>query len=100
MAEIVEIEFRGGKREEYHNPMEFPFQVGDHVLVEVEKGEHIARVCNLGAREKDKDPGEILYRVLRKAGPEDLNKMKEIHQHEREAMKICRQKVENHGLPM
>lgn len=100
MADIVEVLFKGGKREAFRNPMEFPFLVGDLAIVEVEKGEHIGHVFHIGLRDKNKGLDEVEHCVLRKAAHEDVKKMEQIHLHEREAMKICKNKVELHGLQM
>ena len=33
MAKVLEIEFKGGRKSFYLNPQEFPFVVGDQVVV-------------------------------------------------------------------
>ena len=100
MLDIIEIEFKGRRREDFRNPMEFPFKIGDFAVVEVEKGEHIGVVSNFGIRNKSKNADEIQYNIIRKATPVDLKTLCEIHRNEMEAMNICREKVANHGLPM
>jgi len=97
---FLEVEFKGGRTIECRNPMEFPFKIGDNVIVEVENGEHFGQISYIGLRDKEKNPEEIQYKVIRKASPEDHKKYEDILEKEREAIKICKQKVQNHGLPM
>lgn len=100
MNNILEVEFKGGRTEACLNPMEFPFEVGDYVLVEVDKGENLGRIAHLDLKSKIKNPEEIQFRVLRKALAKDLQTFKEICCREHESMKICKRKVIEHGLPM
>jgi cell fate regulator YaaT (PSP1 superfamily) len=78
--------------------MEFPFKVGDLAVVEVDKGEHIGKVCHLG--QGGKNPLEVHFNVIRKARPEDIKSFGEIALKEKEALKICHQKVNHHNLQM
>ncbi|MBL7190699.1 hypothetical protein ISS30_03305 [bacterium] len=100
MFEVIEVEFRGGRKEYYRNPMQFPFQPDDVVLVEVEKGEHICRVSRLVSAEEASSINEISYSIVRRLTEKDLEYVEQIHQREIEAMKICREKVTFHELPM
>ena len=100
MQEIIEVEFRGGRKEYYLNPMQFPFQVGDMALVEVEKGEHIGRVIRLVEKSEILDAGEITYSVVRKISGNDMEYLEQLQQREVEAMRICREKAAFFCLPM
>jgi len=100
MSSIIEIEFKGGRTDDCLNPMEFPFEVGDFVIVEVDNGAHLGRISYVGQRDKEKNPDEIQHKVLRKASREDITTYKDILQKERDAIKVCKQKVVKHGLPM
>jgi len=37
--------FKGSRREYYHNPLELPFVIGYHAVVEVEKGENMGVIA-------------------------------------------------------
>ena len=100
MLDFIEIEFKGQRREDFRNPMEFPFKIGDLAVVEVEMGEHIGVISNFGLRDKSKDPDEVHFKIIRRATPDDVKTLREINCRELEAMSICHEKVKNHGLPM
>jgi len=100
MIDFIEVEFKGQRRENLSNPMEFPFKIGDLAVVEVEMGVHIGLVSNFGLRDKCKDPAEINFNIIRKATFDDIEALDEIHYKEMEAMSICLEKVKYHNLPM
>ncbi len=100
MADIIEVQFKGDKLGIFRNPMEFPFQLGDMVVVEVEKGEHIGYIANLEPRDTEENSEEVEYNILRKATPNDIQWLEQLHDRECEALKVCKEKVGNHGLPM
>ena len=99
MTDIIEVEFKGGRTEQCKNTMEFPFEVGDFVIVEVDKGEHLGKVSHIELKSGEKNPEEIEFRVLRKAVSKDLQAFKEICCREQESMRICKRKVMEHNLP-
>ena len=100
MAKILEIEFKGGRKAFFANPQEFPFVVGDLVVVQAEKGEDLGRVVNLGSLVDQRAEGQELLQIIRKPNRRDLEKMKENMALERDAFFDCRKRVEEHGLVM
>ena len=100
MINIIEVEFKGGRTEQCKNTMEFPFEVGDFVIVEVDKGEHLGKVAHLEMKSGAKPLEEIEFRVLRKAVSKDIQTFREICSREQESMKVCKRKVMEHNLPM
>ena len=51
---MIEVIFKGERKEIYENPQQFPFKVGDHVIVEAEKGEDLGIVNQIGPMLKRK----------------------------------------------
>ena len=100
MAKILEIEFKGGRKEFYANPQDFPFVTGDLVVVEVEKGEDIGSVVNMGSLVDQRAGDQELRRIIRKPGPKDMEMFEENLDLEQDAFVDCRKRIEEHGLPM
>lgn len=100
MHETVEVVFKGERREIYANPQQFPFKVGDYVIVEADKGEDLGIVNQLGALLTIKKKDDTLKSILRKPDPEDLKKLQENRIKEKEAFKVCKVKIEKHQLNM
>lgn len=100
MAKILEIEFKGGRKAFYANPQEFPFVVGDQVVVEAEKGMDLGRVVNMGSL-VDKRAGEGNFlSIIRKPSKKDLEQLAENQKLEIEAFSDCKIRIEEHGLDM
>jgi len=100
MAKILEVQFKGGRKAFYSNPQEFPFIVGDLVIVQAEKGEDLGRVVNMGTL-VDQRAGDSEYPIIiRKPVPEDRQKMIENQELERKAFDDCRKRIDEHGLDM
>jgi len=100
----IQVEFKALRWDVFHNPLEFPFKKGDWVYVEVDKGSDIGRVHDINYQictelDSNEEPKEY-HRVLRKAYPEEIKKVKENREKEQEAIALCRSKVRNHGLEM
>ena len=100
MAKILEIEFQGGRKAFYANPQEFPFLIGDMVVVQAERGEDMGMVVNMGSLvDKRAGTGEF-PQIIRKPSKEDLKKHKENKEHENLAFQDCKRRIEEHGLDM
>lgn len=89
-----------------HNPRVYSFaavgmrlNIGDKVLVRTEKGVDLGEVMEIKGRISDERAKELMP-VVRKATAEDLEHVTEQEERERRAMKICGEKIEEHGLPM
>jgi len=99
--DILEIGFKGQRREYFANPQQFPFKVGDFVIVEADRGEDLGSVVAIVgmAALRNIDPRE-LKKILRKAGPRDITRLQENRHLEEEALKVCEEKICKHGLNM
>ncbi len=99
MAEIYELEFKGGRKDFYLNPQNIPLRIGDLVVVQMEKGEDVARVAQIAELSVPKKR-EVKKQILRKVTPEDIEKLKENAKKEKEAVRLCKAKIAEHGLGM
>jgi cell fate regulator YaaT (PSP1 superfamily) len=100
MAKILEIEFKGGRRAFYANPQEYPFVVGDLVVVKAEKGEGLGRIINMGHLVDSRAGDQEFLPIIRKPGDKDMHRVEENTKLEKEAFSDCRKRIEEHGLPM
>ncbi len=100
MHKNVEVVFKGERKEIYANPQQFPFKIGDYVIVEADKGEDLGIVNQVGAILSIKKKDAELKPILRKPDQMDLKKVLENRKKENAAFKVCKQKIEKHGLIM
>jgi len=96
----IEVVFKGERKEIYSNPQQFPFKVGDYVIVEADKGEDLGIVNQLGALLSMKKKDTVLKAIQRKPDPEDLRKLEDNREKEKAAFIVCKQKIEKHQLNM
>nr|WP_153231777.1 regulatory iron-sulfur-containing complex subunit RicT [Algoriphagus machipongonensis] len=104
--DIVEIKFKGGRKEYYRNVDYLPLTTGDPVVVDVPNGHHIGYVSLQGElvrlqmqKRKIKDDDEIL-RIYRIATEKDLEKWADAKNREIPSLYRCKQIVEELGLKM
>lgn len=100
MYDNIEVVFKGERKEIYSNPQQFPFKVGDFIIIEADKGVDLGEVNQVGALLSMKKSDVELKKILRKADKEDVKKYNENRDKERNAFSICKQKIEKHGLKM
>ena len=100
MHNTIEVVFKGERKEIYSNPQQFPFKVGDYVIVEADKGEDLGIINQLGALLRIKKKDSVLKSIQRKPDPEDLRKLEENRGKEKAAFIVCKQKIEKHQLNM
>lgn len=102
MSDLVEVVFKGERREVFLNPLQFPFRVGDYAIVEAERGEDLGRVSQVGPllARKDQESHDGLRRILRKPSARDLEIYHENRELEAKAFEVALAKIQEHGLPM
>lgn len=100
MAKVIGVRFRKAGKIYYFDPADFDINVGDNVIVETARGIEYGKVV-LGLREiEDEKIIQTLKPVIRKATPEDDEIEKKNKEKEKEAFKICLEKIRKHGLEM
>ncbi|MCK5533642.1 stage 0 sporulation family protein [bacterium] len=98
MPVVVGVEIRKTKEVLYFNPRDLDLAVGNKVLVDTENGIEWGEVVEL-EKILEKKKGEIKD-IARKANNYDLKKIEENIRKEKEAFKICLQKVDDRELEM
>lgn len=100
MTEIIGVRFRPAGKIYYFDPAGLEIEVGTHVIVETARGVEYGQVV-LGKREieetKDLPP---LKPIIRLATPEDDEQVRKNTAREAEALAVCAEKVNKHGLEM
>jgi len=100
MTKVVGVRFRNAGKIYYFDPLKFNIQKNDHVIVETARGVEYGLVL-LEPREVEDDKiVQPLKPVLRVALPEDDEKEVQNKEKEKEAFRVCLEKIEKHQLEM
>ena len=100
MTKIIGVRFREVGKIYYFSPGTLDIKVGDKVIVETSRGLEYGNVV-LGGREvSDESISSPLKNVIRMASDEDSKNVSENREKEKEAFKICKEKILEHGLEM
>ncbi len=100
MIKIVGVRFKPVGKIYYFNPADIDIKTKDKVIVETVRGIELGTVV-IGPKEIPEDEiSKPLKDVIRKATPEDLAHVEENHVKEKEAFRICSEKIRQHGLEM
>ena len=100
MEMVVGVRFRNVGKIYYFNPKDYKVKVGDHVIVETARGVEYGRVVLEPRSVKEDEVVHPLKEVLRVATKEDEEHEAENRLKEKEAFKICKKKIREHGLEM
>ncbi len=100
MPNVVGVRFRRAGRVEFYDAGDLALEVGEFVVAETQRGVDLARVVVTSEQLLASDLQGPLRRVVRKAVPEDFQRLESFRLREGDALKRCREKVEKHGLPM
>lgn len=100
MEKVVGVRFRNVGKIYYFNPKNYKVKVGDHVIVETARGVEYGRVVLEPRSVREDEVVHPLKEVLRVATKEDEDHEAENRQKEKEAFKICKKKIREHGLEM
>ena len=100
MTQVVSIKFRNRGKAYFFDPNGLSLQPGDQVIVDTANGMELASVCRENHEVEDTAVVHPLRLVLRKATQMDLRAEELNRQKEQTAMKVCREKIAEHGLEM
>ena len=100
MAKVVGVRFRNVGKIYYFDPKEYEIRLYDHVIVETARGMEYGKVVMPPKEVPDEEVVHPLKEVLRMATKEDDKREKANRQREREAYKVCQQKIREHNLDM
>ena len=112
MTEVVEVRFKGNRKEYFTWPSPEPLALHEPVIVEVERGEDFGRVSALGPVAAKKcgtgcsgcslaeAPAPVSRRVLRRATSDDTSLAERLHLDEEQVRRKVMDRVRQHTLPM
>ena len=100
MIKVVGVRFRTAGKIYYFDPQKFPIKKGDHVIVETARGVEYGTVVGGIKEVTDDEVMQPLKPVLRIASPKDDKQEEENRQKEKEALRVCLEKIQKHNLEM
>ncbi len=100
MVKIIGVRFRNAGKVYYFDPKGYKIKAGDHVIVETARGVEYGTVIG-GIREVTDDRVvQPLKAVIRVATQEDDLRAEKSRAKEKDAMRICNEKIRKHKLDM
>ena len=100
MTKVVGVRFRQVGKIYFFAPGKYSVETGQHVIVETARGVEYGQVV-LGEREvEDTAVIQPLKAIIRIATPEDDERELKNREKEKEAFKICLEKIAKHNLDM
>ncbi len=100
MIKIVGVRFRNAGKVYYFNPNDLQVRIGEHVIAETSKGLEYGTISTCTKMVDEELVLQPLRCLVRKATPEDEEKIVSLRSKEKEALKVCREKVREHELDM
>jgi len=100
MARIIGVRFRHAGKVYYFDPRDLDIKYNDNVVVETARGIEYGRVIMAPLDYADEKLKAPLKEVIRIATEEDTAKELENEEKEKEAFKICKEKILEHELDM
>jgi cell fate regulator YaaT (PSP1 superfamily) len=100
MAEVIGVRFKDGGKVYYFDPAGKTLHIGDTVIVETSRGVECGKVAIENKEAPDEEIVHPLKKLLRRATRDDYRRLEENARKEKEALKICEQKIAEHGLNM
>lgn len=103
---VLEVQFKGGRKEYYRNSAGLDLQTGDHILVEADRGIDLGTVhlsgemVRLRLRSKGISEDFALPAVVRIASTEDLDTWEANKERETETFLVGRRTIDRMGLQM
>ena len=100
MTRVIGVRFRTAGKVYYFDPGKLDIKRNDHVIVETARGIEYGTVVGDPKEEEDDKVIQPLKSVLRVATPKDDEQEAANKQREKEAFKICLEKIRKHDLQM
>ncbi|NLG03296.1 MAG: stage 0 sporulation family protein [Clostridia bacterium] len=100
MIKVIGIRFRTAGKIYYFDPKQFEIKKGDYVIVETARGIEFGTVVMQPTEVEDQKVVQPLKSVIRIATKEDIRIEEKNKEKEKEAFKICLEKIKKHGLEM
>ena len=100
MTKVIGVRFRTAGKIYFFDPLEFDIKRGDNVIVETARGIEFGTVVTGVSEVEDSKVVQPLKPVIRIANQRDLEQEAENKKKEKEAYKICLEKIRKHELDM
>ena len=100
MAEVIGVRFKEAGKMYYFDPIGIAFELDQHVIVETARGVECGQVVMKNKEIPDTSIVAPLKPVMRPATEQDLATVEKNRRKEGEALAICQEKIEKHGLDM
>ena len=114
MTEVIEVRFKGNRKEFFTWPSDEPLALHDPVIVEVERGQDFGRVsavgpvaarkcgggCNGCSLAAPSPPPSPERRIVRRATPDDATRADRLHGEEADVRRRVMERVGKHALAM
>ena len=100
MIKIVGVRFRTAGKVYYFGPKNLDLKIGDRVIVETARGVEMGTVAVAPKEVPDDEVVQPLKTVQRIATEEDFKRAEKNKEKEKEAFKICQEKIKKHKLEM
>ena len=100
MVTVIGVRFRKAGKIYYFSPKEYEIKVGDNVIVETARGVEYGKVVIASKEISEEEIISPLKEVIRVATNEDDEKERANKEKEKEAFKICLEKIKKHNLEM
>ena len=100
MKEIVGVRFKSVGKIYYFSPGDIQAQIGDHAIVETVRGVECGEVVIANRQLEDDQISAPLKPIIRLATPADMKVVEKNKQREKDAFRICEEKIRARGLKM
>ena len=100
MTKVIGVRFRKAGKVYFFDPLDFDIKQGSYVIVETARGVEYGYVVMAPKEVEDEKIIQPLKPVIRPANEADHEQERNNKQKEKEAFKICLEKIAKHGLEM
>ncbi len=100
MIETVGIKFKDGGKIYDFDANEIKFKKGDYAIVETVRGTECGIVAKENRKISEDNINKPLKKVIRAASAEDVKTLEENKKKEKEAFRVCEEKIAEHHLEM
>ena len=100
MLKIIGVRFKSVGKVYYFDPKNYKLAIGDKVIVETARGVECGEVAMVDREIDESTFSSPIKPIIRAATEEDLRRIENNKQKEKDAFKICQDKIAVHGLKM
>ena len=100
MIKVIGVRFRTAGKIYFFSPGELEIKQGEYVIVETARGIEYGRVVSGPKEVSDDEVVQPLKSVIRIANEQDKKTVEKNKEKEKEAFKICLEKIRKHNLQM